>query len=81
MEHAFGDHHPFVAADLTFADDLPVLMTQKDAVKCRELAHARLWYVPVVARFSDAQARELLDRVAVGLGPQLRVGPSHELGE
>jgi tetraacyldisaccharide 4'-kinase len=63
IEHAFADHHPFVAADLTFADDLPVLMTEKDAVRCRSLATPRLWYVPVVARFSEPQARELLERI------------------
>src|SRR5882757_923405 len=44
VEHPFPDHHPFTAAELTFGDDLPVLMTQKDAVRCRELADARLWY-------------------------------------
>jgi tetraacyldisaccharide 4'-kinase len=69
VEHAFPDHHPFTAADLTFGDDLPVLMTQKDAVRCREIESPRLWYVPVVARFSDLQARELLDRVARALAP------------
>ncbi|MFL6601064.1 MAG: tetraacyldisaccharide 4'-kinase [Steroidobacteraceae bacterium] len=69
IEHPFADHHPFVAADLTFEDDLPVLMTQKDAVRCRSLANARLWYVPVVARFADAQGRELLDRVIRSLAP------------
>jgi tetraacyldisaccharide 4'-kinase len=70
VEHAFPDHHPFTGADLTFGDALPVLMTQKDAVRCREIEDARLWYVPVVARFSEPQARELLDRVALALAPQ-----------
>jgi tetraacyldisaccharide 4'-kinase len=75
IEHPFADHHPFVAADLTFEDDLPVLMTQKDAVRCRSLANARLWYVPVVARFSDAQARELLNRVVSALAPTEATSP------
>jgi tetraacyldisaccharide 4'-kinase len=69
IEHPYPDHHPFVAADLTFDDDLPVLMTQKDAVRCRSLANPRLWYVPVVARFADTQGRELLDQVIRSLGP------------
>lgn len=64
LEHPFPDHHPFVAADLEFGDALPVLMTEKDAVRCRELADSRLWYVPVTARFPESQSRELLDRVA-----------------
>ncbi len=69
VEHPFPDHHPFTVADLTFGDDLPVLMTQKDAVRCREIEDARLWYVPVVARFSEPQAKELLERVVLALAP------------
>jgi tetraacyldisaccharide 4'-kinase len=67
-EHAFPDHHPFTAADLEFGDAAPVLMTEKDAVKCRAFASARLWYVPVTARFSDAHASRILERVVDKLG-------------
>jgi tetraacyldisaccharide 4'-kinase len=67
IEHAYPDHHAFTAGDLAFADELPVLMTEKDAVKCAPFASARLWYVPVTAQFSDADARELLQRVLVKL--------------
>jgi tetraacyldisaccharide 4'-kinase len=62
-EHAFADHHRFVAAELDFADELPVLMTEKDAVKCSAFANPRLWYVPVAAQFEEREARELLARV------------------
>jgi tetraacyldisaccharide 4'-kinase len=47
--HAFPDHHPFRAADIRFPDSLPVLMTEKDAVKCRDIADERHWFVPVSA--------------------------------
>jgi tetraacyldisaccharide 4'-kinase len=67
-EHAFADHHPFARADLAFGDSLPVLMTEKDAVKCAAFADARLWYVPVAARFSDSDARELMARVLAKTG-------------
>jgi len=63
IEHAFPDHHPLVASDLEFGDDLPVLMTEKDAVKCRRLAAARRWYVPVAAQLGAAHADALLARV------------------
>ncbi len=36
-EHVFPDHHPYCEEDLRFADSLPVVMTEKDAVKCRLL--------------------------------------------
>jgi tetraacyldisaccharide 4'-kinase len=61
--HPFPDHHPFAARDLEFADPLPVLMTEKDAVKCRSFANPRLWYVPVAAVFSEAHAWQLLSQV------------------
>ncbi len=68
VEHAFPDHHPFAAGDLDFGDAQPVLMTEKDAVKCRAFADARVWYVPVTARFSDTQSAELLEKIAGKLG-------------
>jgi tetraacyldisaccharide 4'-kinase len=63
IEHAFADHHPFAPHDLSFGDALPVLMTEKDAVKCASFADSRLWSIPVAATFSEAQMSELLDRV------------------
>ncbi|HFD79447.1 MAG TPA: tetraacyldisaccharide 4'-kinase [Gammaproteobacteria bacterium] len=48
--HAFGDHHAFAAADLAFGDRRPVLMTEKDAVKCERFAQPHWWCVPVAAR-------------------------------
>jgi tetraacyldisaccharide 4'-kinase len=62
-EHPFPDHHPLTAGELAFGDERPVLMTEKDAVKCTAFADARLWYVPVRAEFPAADARELLTRV------------------
>jgi tetraacyldisaccharide 4'-kinase len=63
IEHAFADHHPLAVADLAFGDQLPVLMTEKDAVKCPTRADMRLWYVPVVAEFAVEDARRLLECV------------------
>lgn len=50
----FPDHHRYTAADLAFADDLPVLMTEKDAVKCAAFARPGLWCVPAEAQFGEA---------------------------
>lgn len=47
--HPFPDHHRFQPRDLDFGDGRPVVMTQKDAVKCRAFAHAGQWYLPVAA--------------------------------
>jgi tetraacyldisaccharide 4'-kinase len=45
---AFPDHHAFVAADFAGLPT-PVLMTEKDAVKCRALGLADAWAVPMHA--------------------------------
>lgn len=49
VEHAFADHHAFRAQDLAFDDELPILMTEKDAIKCRSFGTTRHWHVPVRA--------------------------------
>lgn len=61
IEHPFPDHHPFVAADLAFGDELPVLMTEKDAVKCRPFADGRMWCLPVSAQPDPAGGTRLLE--------------------
>lgn len=63
-EHVFPNHHGYTSRDVDFDDDLPVLMTAKDAVKCRGFRLQNAWYVPVTidmgADFS-ARVLELLD--------------------
>ena len=68
IEHPFPDHHAFTAADLQFSDELPILMTEKDAVKCGPIATPRMGYVPVTAQFSEGGAQQLLERVLFKLG-------------
>jgi tetraacyldisaccharide 4'-kinase len=49
--------------DICFADERPVLMTEKDAVKCAAIAGPQHWYVPVGASFAAAEADALLRTV------------------
>jgi tetraacyldisaccharide 4''-kinase len=58
--HPLPDHHAFTAADLDFKDDKPVIMTEKDAVKCSGFASSQSWYLPVVADLPDTFAAQLL---------------------
>ncbi len=63
--HVFPDHYFFRKQDINFDDDLPVLMTEKDAVKCRRLAGQRHWYVPVqvdMAAEFPVRLQELLNQ-------------------
>lgn len=61
--HPFPDHHAFSAGDLAFDDDLPVLMTEKDAVKCRAFARENVWVIPVSAVPDKRFAREIVNAV------------------
>ena len=55
IRHPFPDHHPFTESELLFPDGLPVVMTEKDAVKCGSFAGlSRHWYLPVEAVLPEA---------------------------
>lgn len=66
LEHAFADHHHFKPADIEFDDQLPVLMTEKDAVKCVEFADERHWYLPVNAKLASHFDEKLLMHLKAG---------------
>jgi tetraacyldisaccharide 4'-kinase len=63
IEHAFPDHHAFSPADFEFGDQSPVLMTQKDAVKCAAFAEDRFWVVTARVELDERVARRILDRL------------------
>ncbi len=60
IEHAYSDHHPFKEKEVCFYDDLPVLMTEKDAVKCQRFKYQQHWFVPVQAELNKHFAPRLL---------------------
>lgn len=67
IEHAFADHHTFTAADVYFADRCPVIMTEKDAVKCAQFNFENCWMLPVDGEIGPAFYDEftiLLERLA-----------------
>ena len=63
LAHPLPDHAPIAGADLRFDDSRPVLVTEKDAVKCRRIAHDDLWCVPVALAFETGAAQRLMARV------------------
>lgn len=64
VPHAFPDHHAYRAEDFAFGSDLPVLMTEKDAVKCAALATERYFRVPTDAELPEAFWIALLDKIS-----------------
>lgn len=64
LPHPFADHAQFSAEALSFSPDLPLVMTEKDAVKCRSFAKAHWWYLAVDAQPSPAFVRWLDDQLS-----------------
>ncbi|MBT7308813.1 MAG: tetraacyldisaccharide 4'-kinase [Gammaproteobacteria bacterium] len=61
IPHPFPDHHPYNSSDFEFAERYPVVITEKDAVKCAELQLEQLiWVLPVTVEIDP----QLLQRLS-----------------
>jgi tetraacyldisaccharide 4'-kinase len=66
IEHAFSDHYQFKQSDLQFKDTLPILMTEKDAVKCRQFELENAWAVLLDLSLPTEFMEKLLRRIQSG---------------
>ncbi|CNI32161.1 tetraacyldisaccharide 4'-kinase [Yersinia thracica] len=64
-EYAFADHQDYSLSQLSSLTSGPqiLLMTEKDAVKCRAFAQPNWWYLPVDAQLPPDQAEQLLLKI------------------
>lgn len=60
---AFPDHHAYRPRDLKLPGQEPILMTEKDAVKCRRFQEPRAWAVHYQARLPEAAWQTVQARV------------------
>lgn len=72
IPHAHGDHAVLAEQHLRFDDGRDVLMTEKDAARCRGVAPANSWYVPVDIVFRDDPDAEWVDRMLRGIDERQR---------
>ena len=63
VKHAFSDHHNFTPEELIFNDNWPVIMTEKDAVKCRQFAQKNYWYISVDAVVDSRFNAQILAKI------------------
>lgn len=63
IEHPFPDHYRYQASDFNFADDYPIIMTEKDAVKCDAFATDKYWYMSIDAAINDKLFDELFTKL------------------
>jgi len=61
---AFPDHHRYSLDDLAIKDGRTLVMTEKDAVKCRNLVNNDSWYLAVEPVLDDRLVKQLVDAVA-----------------
>jgi tetraacyldisaccharide 4'-kinase len=71
IAHPFPDHHRFRAPDINFKDNLPVIMTEKDVVKCLSFINSRHWCLKVHAVLPEAFLERVRQQVM-----QLRATPA-----
>ena len=55
----FPDHHKYNKRDLYFLDHLPILMTEKDASKCKHFNNSKIWYLSIEAKIES----QFIDRL------------------
>lgn len=77
IEHPFPDHHKFKISELVFGDSLPVMMTEKDAIKCRllnpELIHQNFWYLEVDAELPTDLVDSVIEKAGLNVTPPSRI--------
>jgi tetraacyldisaccharide 4'-kinase len=56
----FSDHYNFRSSDFDAIGERAILMTEKDAAKCRSFADRRMWVVPLTVHFAPETKRKLL---------------------
>ena len=65
IEHSFPDHHAFKAGDFEqMSKDFPILMTEKDAVKCTRLGLHNAWALSVNAVLPPQWETALIQQVS-----------------
>jgi tetraacyldisaccharide 4'-kinase len=63
IKHSFIDHYLYKSTDFNFKDEFPIVMTEKDAVKCMNFADEKFWYMPVRAIVDAALGEALLKKI------------------
>ena len=61
---AYADHYPFQAEDFGGIDADIIVMTEKDAVKCRAFAQSNYWVLPVNAVIKNGLMPAILSNIS-----------------
>ncbi len=64
-KHEFADHQVMNKKQISAIEmaSVPLIMTEKDAVKCQPFAKNNWWYLPVSASLSEQNKEEILQKI------------------
>lgn len=71
--HAFPDHHAFTRHDIESisSQDL-IIMTEKDAVKCKKFGFEHIWFLPIHAQLSPIHSQTTFEHAVLRLLAQAK---------
>ena len=61
----FNDHHLFTESDFKDYDGMEIIMTEKDAVKCKSFAKDNFWYLPIYADVEERLFEKLIKKLRI----------------
>jgi tetraacyldisaccharide 4'-kinase len=66
VKHPFPDHYAFQKHDFNFKQPHPILMTEKDAVKCQGMVSDNAWFVSVQVSLPEGLIEHIIRRLTDG---------------
>jgi len=61
----FNDHHLFIESDFKDYADMDIIMTEKDAVKCKSFAKENFWYLPIYADVEEGLLQKIMKKLRI----------------
>jgi len=61
----FNDHHLFTESDFKDYVDMDIIMTEKDAVKCKNFAQENFWYIPIYTDVDEKLLTKLIKKLRI----------------
>ena len=63
IRHPYPDHHNFLSNDIFYLDHLPIVMTEKDASKCKDFDNNKIWYLTIDADVNNKFIDDLEEKL------------------
>ena len=65
QERIFNDHHLFIESDFEDYNDMNIIMTEKDAVKCEHFAKENFWSLPIYADVDEELFKKIIKKLGI----------------